>query len=73
MAALLKHWCFLKIHDWRCVYVRHFIDTSWESESPSTQATFRCNKCGKVKVELLYGAGEVSIKELNGEQEQSNA
>ena len=61
-----SHWCWFAFHDWRCVHAKYFIDQSWDAESPSTFATFRCVNCGKVKSQLLYGVGYVSIAELNG-------
>ena len=54
-------------HRWQCVKVYHYIDTSWESRAPSTSATFRCTRCGRIKDKSLYGLGHLSKDELNGE------
>jgi hypothetical protein len=55
-------------HRWRCIKVYHYIDTSWDSRAPSTCATFRCERCGKLKERSMYGAGHLSKDELNSKE-----
>ncbi len=61
--------CWLNLHDWYCIKVFHYGDTSYMQENekgaPSTTATFSCLNCGEIKIKSFYGSGFISIDEFN--------
>ena len=52
-------------HRWKCVRVYNFIDTSWDQEVPSYNATYSCIDCGEIKNEAVYAGGNITVEQLN--------
>jgi hypothetical protein len=61
--------CIIGIHQWKPVKVYHYYDTSFcnsgEQGCESTTVTFMCKNCNSMKSQSFYGAGFLSLKELN--------
>lgn len=61
--------CKLGIHDYRCISVVHYKDTSYSiSDSKgilSTSYTLKCKHCIKLKSDTLYGSGALTIDQIN--------
>lgn len=54
------------MHVWKCIHVRHYIDSSYGNKSPSTMATYICETCRQPKEELLWAQGYITVEQLNG-------
>lgn len=53
----MKLWCLPFMHDYTCVNVRYYRDTSYNNDTgiPSSCIVYRCKKCGKLKTKDMYG------------------
>lgn len=67
MNILKRIGCVFGLHSFKCVNVSHYVDTSWGDRAYSTCATFLCKTCQKVKTKDFYGAGYLTVIQLNGE------
>lgn len=56
--------CWLFGHEKKILKVYNYIDTSYGHRLESTQATWKCTKCGKVDKDLHYGLGYLSKEQL---------
>ena len=69
--------CFFGFHDWKCIKalgydeIREHLNHDEEFEEvliPSTRATYRCECCRKLKYEIHFGVGYLTIEEINGDE-----
>lgn len=63
-----KLWCLLGLHDWWCVHVKHYIDTSFAKYGKgvtSTAAVWRCTTCAVTKEKTFFGLGYIEIEQFN--------
>lgn len=58
--------CWLINHAYKTVAVNHYNDVSYDGNAPSTHAVLKCVKCGRMRVESLYGVGYLTLEQLNG-------
>jgi hypothetical protein len=58
--------CVFGVHSYKCVNVFHYVDTSWGNRAESTCATYLCRTCKNVKMKDFYGAGYLTMIQLNG-------
>ncbi len=52
-------------HRYKAVHVFHYFDWSFDQKAPSTCVTLQCIYCGRIIQKTLYGAGFVTLEELN--------
>lgn len=61
--------CPMHDHDWVPIKVFNYFDTSYRSSRedkgiPSSNITFMCSECGKIKMETFFGSGHLTLEEL---------
>lgn len=65
---MTKFWCLLGLHDWWCIHVKHYIDTSGAKDGKgvtSTAAVWRCTTCAATKDKTFFGMGFIEIAQFN--------
>lgn len=64
--------CLFRLHCYRAISVYHYDDTSWSKSgngSPSTVVTLQCLRCGRLKRQVIFAGGYISLESLIANKE----
>ena len=57
-------------HKWKYTHVDYYLDMSYGASIPSYTSRKRCESCGKIKIDHVWGGFSPTLKELNGGEDQ---
>jgi len=51
-------------HKYNVIKSWHYYDTSYGDRIPSSHATYKCSRCGKIHTALYYAAGFLTAEQM---------